>query len=56
MNRLSPLITRRVGRMALALPYAHYVPEIAAPVMSEDVRLFLTAWAGGLVFFATFLG
>ena len=24
--------------------------------ISDDLRLFLTAWAGGLVFFGTFIG
>ena len=27
----------------------------AAPALGEDLRLFLTAWAGGLVFFGTLL-
>ena len=28
--------------------------EVPAPGLSDDLRLFLTAWAGGLVFFGTF--
>ena len=27
----------------------------AAPALADDLRLFLTAWAGGLVFFGTLL-
>lgn len=52
-NRLTSLITRRVGRMA---PYAPLPPAVPATIPgSEDLRLFLTAWLGGLVFFGTFL-
>lgn len=37
-------------RTALALP-----DRESRAGISEDLRLFLTAWAGGLVFFGTFL-
>lgn len=57
MNRLSPLIVRRVGPMAAAasgsLPAQGF--DDADSAGYEDLRLFVTAWLGGLVFFATFL-
>lgn len=56
MNRLSPLIVRRVGPAAAAaagaLPAASDGAESAG---SDDLRLFATAWLGGFVFLATFL-
>jgi hypothetical protein len=56
MNRLSPLIVRRVGRMAPAL-------ELEAPRYSaedvagwiEDLKLFAVGWLGGLIFFGTYI-
>ncbi|HEY1145302.1 MAG TPA: hypothetical protein VGE84_03080 [Allosphingosinicella sp.] len=55
MNRLSPLIVRRVGPYAPAFAFGRrYRPRASVPV--DDLKLFLTGWAGGLVFFATFLG
>lgn len=57
MNRLSPLIVRRVGPMAAAsadarMPFA----GIDAATWLDDLRLFATAWIGGLIFFGTLLG
>jgi hypothetical protein len=55
MNRLSPLITRRVGPMAPALPWPGLAPEPARDGAKayEDLKLFATGWLGGLVFFGT---
>ena len=57
MNRLSPLIARRAGPRAAALPLAQAGPfEGAAPAAwLEDLKLFATGWIGGLVFFGTLL-
>lgn len=56
MNRCTPLITRRVGRMAIAPPCPLPRPVAAQNGGGgEDIRLFLTGWLGGLVFFGTFL-
>ena len=57
MNRLSPLIVRRTG--PLAPPILYYRDETLAPppetpILSEDMKLFLAGWLGGLVFFWTF--
>ena len=61
MNRLSPLITRRVGPMAAAVPmerdwFSDATEGQRADGLLQDLKLFATGWAGGLVFFATFLG
>ena len=58
MNRLSPLIVRKVGPYASAFVFGpRYRPDEAqAGALIADLRLFLTGWAGGLIFFATFLG
>ena len=58
MNRLSPLIVRRVGPMAPALTWYRYEPfEGAEPAKwLEELKLFATGWIGGLIFFGTFLG
>ncbi len=63
MNRLSPLIVRRVGPMATASSVAaghrqeqREEQEQAAGTLLEDAKLFLTGWLGGLIFFGTFLG
>jgi hypothetical protein len=54
MNRLAPLIVRSHVRRgparveAIALP-----PEEAG--FADDLRLFTTAFVGGLIFFGTFL-
>ena len=59
MSRLSPLITRRPGpsAVALALPVAQPAPvsEAQAAEWLADLRLFVTAWLGGVVFFGTLL-
>lgn len=56
MNRLSPLIVRKVGRHAprqwvYALPAMS--AAIAEPGMLEDLRQFAGMWIAGLVFFGT---
>ena len=57
MNRLSPLITRRTGPWAAALPVD--APDMLAgaePAMwLEDLKLFAIGWIGGLVFFGTLI-
>ena len=58
MNRLSPLIIRRVGPRAAAMPFDPPRPfeNADAAAWLDDLRLFATGWVGGLVFFGTFLG
>jgi hypothetical protein len=55
MNRLSPLIVRRVGRHAMA---DEFVPALTRPwdeaSAIEDLKMFALAWLGGFVFFGTF--
>ncbi|MDP8993586.1 MAG: hypothetical protein M3N07_01180 [Pseudomonadota bacterium] len=58
MNRLSPLIVRRVGRFApsAALPAAmegYYRASEAAS--ASDIEQFVTTFLAGLVFFVTYL-
>ena len=56
MNRLSPLITRQIRQPAS--PFAQWeIPASEQPRsrVMDDVQLFLTSFAGGLVFFGTFL-
>ena len=57
MSRLSPLIVRRVGPRAVALPiHAGLAYASAEPARwLEDLRLFVTGWIGGLIFFGTLL-
>lgn len=59
MSRLAPLITRRSGSraMAVSLPAfrAEPVSEAQAAEWLADLRLFVTAWLGGVVFFGTLL-
>ncbi len=59
MSRLSPLIVRRVGPFAPALPlsaaHVEYEADFPPPEWVEDLRRFLVLWLGGLVFFGTFL-
>ena len=51
---MAPLITRRVGPSAPPLRYAwDREPAAREPLLSEDMKLFLTGWLGGLVFFGT---
>jgi hypothetical protein len=62
MNRLAPLVCRadpRPGpaRLAAVGPpplRAEFEPEAGASLV-DDLRLFATGWAGGLVFFGTML-
>jgi hypothetical protein len=62
MNRLSPLITRRVGRSAAAaapMPSSWFEERVEADGgerMFEDLKLFATGWVGGLIFFGTLIG
>jgi hypothetical protein len=57
MNRLSPLITRRTGSSAAALPLEE--PDAFAgakpAVWLQDLKLFAIGWVGGLVFFGTLI-
>ena len=57
MNRLSPLITRRTGPWAMALPAE--TPDLlegaAPPAWLQDLKLFAIGWVGGLVFFGTLI-
>jgi len=59
MSRLAPLITRRSGprAMAIAMPAREAEPftEAQAAEWLADLRLFVTAWLGGVVFFGTLL-
>ena len=59
MSRLAPLITRRSGprAMAVAMPTREAEPftEAQAAEWLADLRLFVTAWLGGVVFFGTLL-
>ena len=57
MNRLSPLIVRRVGpRAATApLPQPHPFAGGDAARWLQDLKLFATGWIGGLIFFGTLL-
>ena len=60
MNRLSPLIRRRERAFAgipAGLPASERRDDAqAAASIADDVKLFATAWCGGLVFFLTYLG
>ena len=61
MNRLSPLISRRVGRTAAAAApmqrswFDEQVEADGGDRMFEDLKLFATGWAGGLIFFGTLI-
>jgi hypothetical protein len=57
MNRLAPLIVRRTGRWAVALPQAQPMPFAGADPARwlDDLKLFATGWIGGLIVFGTFL-
>ena len=57
MSRLAPLIVRRAGPRAVALPLPHSAPvsEEQAAAWLAELRLFVTAWLGGVVFFGTLL-
>lgn len=57
MNRFVPLIDRAPLRSGparfAAIDVQSGLRDLAA---SEDLRMFLTAFAGGLIFFGTFFG
>ena len=59
MSRLAPLITRRAEprAVAVAMPVVEAEPftEEQAALWLADLRLFVTAWLGGVVFFGTLL-
>jgi hypothetical protein len=57
MNRLSPLIVRRAGRWAAALPCEQAEPFAGTDAARwfDDLRLFATGWIAGLIVFGTFL-
>jgi hypothetical protein len=61
MNRLSPWIVRR-PRPAFALAAAAPAPvsalasDVPLAEWLDDLRLFMTGWIGGLIFFSTLLG
>ena len=59
MSRLAPLITRNPGprAVAAAMPVRQTEPlsEAQAAEWLADLRLFVTAWLGGVVFFGTLL-
>lgn len=53
---LSPPARPHPLRAAIVGP-AERMEEASAPVsLPDEMRLFFTAWLGGLVFFGTFLG
>jgi hypothetical protein len=52
MNRLVPLVARAPARSGPARAWA-VDPFETGFATSQDLRLFATAFAGGLVFFAT---
>jgi hypothetical protein len=56
MNRLAPLIVRASAQPAPAwLTEPPPLPEASAPALAGDLRAFVTAWLGGLVFFGTMI-
>ena len=57
MSRLAPLIVRRVGPLAAALPLEEpeFLPS-GPPEWLDDLRFFGTGWVAGLIVFGTFLG
>ena len=54
MNRLSPLVTRAPARSGPARAWAVGAAETVRST-GGDLRLFATAFVGGLVVFGTFL-
>lgn len=57
MNRLSPLIVRRTGRWAVAVPHEEAEPFAGTDAARwfDDLKLFATGWIAGLIIFGTFL-
>lgn len=62
MNRLAPLVRRadpRPGPACLAAmgvaPRELGIEPDAGTSLADDVRLFASVWAGGLIFFGTML-
>ena len=57
MNRLAPLIVRApvVHRGERARVWAIAAEPEASPWLSDHIKLFLTGWIGGLIFFGTLL-
>ena len=55
MNRLSPLIARRTGPWGPELAFVPPSADDPVPAWLNDLRLFATAWLGGVVFFGTLL-
>ncbi len=55
MNRLSPLIARQARHPGRPFSEWHQPAEEPRTEPMNDLRLFLTGWLGGLVFFGTFL-
>jgi hypothetical protein len=53
MNRLSPLIARMPDRSGPARYTAIGTLAETVTASNEDLRLFFTAFAGGLIFFGT---
>jgi hypothetical protein len=56
MNRLVPLIARAPARSGPARSWAIQALEDAEAAIDDDLRLFVTAFAGGLIFFGTLFG
>ncbi len=57
MNRLSPLVVRRVGPLAAVAPFDEpaCLRPGEPPQWFDDLRTFATGWVAGLVVFGTFL-
>jgi hypothetical protein len=63
MRRLAPILVRpplRSHPLRAALPAGAAARAVAMPAddgegLARDLRLFVTVWLGGLVFFGTFL-
>jgi hypothetical protein len=59
MSRLAPLITRSTSLKAVvvAMPVRQVAPvsEAQAAEWLADLRLFVTTWLGGVVFFGTLM-
>ena len=55
MNRLAPLIVRAPARSGPASFAAIGAAVETVTASNEDLRLFLTAFVGGLIFFGTLI-